>query len=197
MLSSLCMLFFFFFFKQKTAYEIKECDWSSDVCSSDLGAEDLVVHLLVVEVIVVVVASHNHAGTRRAQEHLIYIPLNVHQVSVPISLAHSAVIASNLLHGRPISATLAFADLAELLGFLGAHAVAPRGHPPAIRPTPLPSSPHSPSGRSPSPPPTRACPWGRAGWSCRSGPRSGRGPRRRTGPCSASPTPTDPGRTPA
>ena len=23
-------------FKQKTAYEIKECDWSSDVCSSDL-----------------------------------------------------------------------------------------------------------------------------------------------------------------
>ena len=27
---------FIFFFKQKTAYEIKECDWSSDVCSSDL-----------------------------------------------------------------------------------------------------------------------------------------------------------------
>ena len=27
-----------FFFKQKTAYEIKECDWSSDVCSSDLNA---------------------------------------------------------------------------------------------------------------------------------------------------------------
>src|SRR5210317_2479347 len=29
-------LFFFFFFKQKTAYEFSECDWSSDVCSSDL-----------------------------------------------------------------------------------------------------------------------------------------------------------------
>ncbi len=27
---------FVFFFKQKTAYEVKECDWSSDVCSSDL-----------------------------------------------------------------------------------------------------------------------------------------------------------------
>src|SRR5881275_3625155 len=26
----------FFFFKQKTAYEIVPCDWSSDVCSSDL-----------------------------------------------------------------------------------------------------------------------------------------------------------------
>ena len=30
------ILFILFFFKQKTAYEIKECDWSSDVCSSDL-----------------------------------------------------------------------------------------------------------------------------------------------------------------
>src|SRR5216117_4310623 len=27
----------FFFFKQKTAYEIRKGDWSSDVCSSDLG----------------------------------------------------------------------------------------------------------------------------------------------------------------
>src|ERR1051326_3403532 len=32
----MCKNFCFFFFKQKTAYEIKECDWSSDVCSSDL-----------------------------------------------------------------------------------------------------------------------------------------------------------------
>src|SRR3546814_3593414 len=31
------MLFFcFFFFKQKTAYEMRISDWSSDVCSSDL-----------------------------------------------------------------------------------------------------------------------------------------------------------------
>src|SRR3546814_4176569 len=30
----------FFFFKQKTAYEMRISDWSSDVCSSDLAAED-------------------------------------------------------------------------------------------------------------------------------------------------------------
>src|SRR3546814_5799191 len=30
---------FFFFFKQKTAYEMRISDWSSDVCSSDLWAE--------------------------------------------------------------------------------------------------------------------------------------------------------------
>src|SRR3546814_4666248 len=29
---------FFFFFKQKTAYEMRISDWSSDVCSSDLPA---------------------------------------------------------------------------------------------------------------------------------------------------------------
>src|SRR3546814_2327281 len=31
-------LFFFFFFKQKTAYEMRISDWSSDVCSSDLAS---------------------------------------------------------------------------------------------------------------------------------------------------------------
>src|SRR3546814_15694478 len=30
-------VFCFFFFKQKTAYEMRISDWSSDVCSSDLG----------------------------------------------------------------------------------------------------------------------------------------------------------------
>src|SRR3546814_19922129 len=30
------MYVFFFFFKQKTAYEMRISDWSSDVCSSDL-----------------------------------------------------------------------------------------------------------------------------------------------------------------
>ena len=29
-------IFFVQFFKQKTAYEMNLCDWSSDVCSSDL-----------------------------------------------------------------------------------------------------------------------------------------------------------------
>src|SRR3546814_3144960 len=32
----LVMFFVFFFFKQKTAYEMRISDWSSDVCSSDL-----------------------------------------------------------------------------------------------------------------------------------------------------------------
>src|SRR3546814_8548174 len=37
-------LVFFFFFKQKTAYEMRISDWSSDVCSSDLGVDDVVLY---------------------------------------------------------------------------------------------------------------------------------------------------------
>src|SRR3546814_1988294 len=33
----ICLFDLFFFFKQKTAYEMRISDWSSDVCSSDLG----------------------------------------------------------------------------------------------------------------------------------------------------------------
>src|SRR3546814_6832578 len=32
----MCFIVFCFFFKQKTAYEMRISDWSSDVCSSDL-----------------------------------------------------------------------------------------------------------------------------------------------------------------
>src|SRR3546814_2159810 len=43
-----CMCFScFFFFKQKTAYEMRISDWSSDVCSSDLmivGGDYVFVH---------------------------------------------------------------------------------------------------------------------------------------------------------
>src|SRR3546814_1121954 len=34
--STVCLFLSFFFFKQKTAYEMRISDWSSDVCSSDL-----------------------------------------------------------------------------------------------------------------------------------------------------------------
>src|SRR3546814_7849037 len=35
---------FCFFFKQKTAYEVRMSDWSSDVCSSDLAEDALERH---------------------------------------------------------------------------------------------------------------------------------------------------------
>src|SRR3546814_4095270 len=38
-------MYCFFFFKQKTAYEMRISDWSSDVCSSDLGSRAAAVGL--------------------------------------------------------------------------------------------------------------------------------------------------------
>src|SRR3546814_16345881 len=37
--SAACFVVMVFFFKQKTAYEMRISDWSSDVCSSDLAAQ--------------------------------------------------------------------------------------------------------------------------------------------------------------
>src|SRR3546814_10679231 len=37
----MCVCYVLFFFKQKTAYELRSRDWSSDVCSSDLAAADV------------------------------------------------------------------------------------------------------------------------------------------------------------
>src|SRR3546814_8779238 len=37
-----CVVLLFFFFKQKTAYEMRISDWSSDVCSSDLMPLNLI-----------------------------------------------------------------------------------------------------------------------------------------------------------
>src|SRR3546814_5461330 len=43
----------FFFFKQKTAYEMRMSDWSSDVCSSDLEVADglVAVHIAELEAV--------------------------------------------------------------------------------------------------------------------------------------------------
>src|SRR3546814_15000313 len=38
-------MYVFFFFKQKTAYELRISDWSSDVCSSDLQGDVPVEHV--------------------------------------------------------------------------------------------------------------------------------------------------------
>src|SRR3546814_4185892 len=48
------------FFKQKTAYDMRISDWSSDVCSSDLNEAELAVEPLP-DVDVHPVAPHEHA----------------------------------------------------------------------------------------------------------------------------------------
>src|SRR3546814_18146958 len=64
-----------FFFKQKTAYEIRISDWSSDVCSSDLRSALLVLGLA---------------------EHHLALPVAHWPVAAPVGQHLQAA-----LHGRP------------------------------------------------------------------------------------------------
>src|SRR3546814_10379983 len=63
MLSMFVVLGFFFFFKQKTAYEMRISDWSSDVCSSDL-------QFLRRTIVLVLLAAHDERRHRQRREHL-------------------------------------------------------------------------------------------------------------------------------
>src|SRR3546814_12516710 len=57
-----CVFSYFFFFKQKTAYEMRISDWSSDVCSSDLAARPAA---LDVQLLQHAVLDHRDAGFAR------------------------------------------------------------------------------------------------------------------------------------
>src|SRR3546814_1694701 len=58
-----------FFFKQKTAYDVRISDWSSDVCSSDLFQDpyaSLNPRMTVAEILGEALDTHGLAQTRRA-----------------------------------------------------------------------------------------------------------------------------------
>src|SRR3546814_2813635 len=84
----------FFFFKQKTAYEMRISDWSSDVCSSDLRADE------------------------RAQAWL--EPLNHHPTNVCISAERSLLAALDGSCRTPIAglAMLSTGDALHLQGLI-------------------------------------------------------------------------------
>src|SRR3546814_7593147 len=54
-------VYFFFFFKQKTAYEMRISDWSSDVCSSDLREQTVLYETLVRESMERIERADEHA----------------------------------------------------------------------------------------------------------------------------------------
>src|SRR3546814_14430949 len=60
-----------FFFKQKTAYEMRISDWSSDVCSSDLKVEQVDEYPVLGDLAVfhAVYVDHAHIRRRRSRGH--------------------------------------------------------------------------------------------------------------------------------
>src|SRR3546814_4711356 len=109
-----CFLFlFFFFFKQKTAYELRISDWSSDVCSSDLifallgpnGAGKTTLISIVCGIVTpsagtVTVAGHDHVQGYRAARSLIgLVPQELHTDAFEKVIA--TVSFSRGLFGKP------------------------------------------------------------------------------------------------
>src|SRR3546814_17230303 len=47
----MCCVIIIFFFKQKTAYEMRISDWSSDVCSSDLFGGEEILHRFLLHIL--------------------------------------------------------------------------------------------------------------------------------------------------
>ena len=84
------MILIFFFFKQKTAYEIYQCDWSSDVCSSDLNknfkqGQGIVIHNWILRSIRA--ASGGAAGISRDLFILtLFLPIGMHGFANPCTL---------------------------------------------------------------------------------------------------------------
>src|SRR3546814_9436948 len=94
----------FVLFKQKTAYELRISDWSSDVCSSDLGAAPL-------------------SGTPRNP----FRPVRFE--GIPDKLATAILEDFDILVGEPLNgmtATQGPADRIEFWGFEFIHAVVGR-----------------------------------------------------------------------
>src|SRR5580693_10403119 len=64
------ILFFFFFFSSRRRHTRWNCDWSSDVCSSDLAVGTVLVPEMTSRV-----SSGDHAGARSAQNRAIEFAL--------------------------------------------------------------------------------------------------------------------------
>src|SRR3546814_3068844 len=117
---------FFFFFKQKTAYEMRISDWSSDVCSSDLFLKVAIADRIAT------IPSH------RPQDHITLemAPLEIRHRSVrPISAKHAQ--ASRFLQQSRLDSSPAIVSGIPVAAFLSDSANSYFGaSPPRIREEP-------------------------------------------------------------
>src|SRR3546814_17371222 len=96
----LLVSYFFVFFKQKTAYEMRISDWSSDVCSSDLGMGPVEPAEAYIRSRV---ASLRAANGGQAWDPLIHLSLDWLEANVPAAMpapviVHGAAVAGNFLY---------------------------------------------------------------------------------------------------
>src|SRR3546814_10361600 len=101
------MFILFFFFKQKTAYEMRISDWSSDVCSSDLAT------------------GHPPAGihharlARRHGKHIVIVNVEADALAGPLLAAEAAEagLVYSLAYGDQPALIAEMVDWARSCGF--------------------------------------------------------------------------------
>src|SRR3546814_5096489 len=80
----LCVVIIFLFFEQKTAYEMRISDWSSDVCSSDLGGA-----------LPEVRPAAAPLPSRTPGDHLFHVPVVGSQLDVPTDAGDERALRSD------------------------------------------------------------------------------------------------------
>src|SRR3546814_1791613 len=95
LISTRLLVVFFFFFKQKTAYEMRISDWSSDVCSSDLAPLAVILRF----------ARHRATGkTQRRRDELTIGPIEQEvdraQIGAPFRIAERLPLEEILARDR-------------------------------------------------------------------------------------------------
>src|SRR3546814_5034518 len=90
------LMLFFFFFKQKTAYEMRISDWSSDVCSSELD----VPCISVLDPILMAFASHLNmqSQSRPGRQHMLNAAYFSRMDAMDFALGHDDGQSAGELH---------------------------------------------------------------------------------------------------
>src|SRR3546814_12557861 len=99
----MCIFDVFFFFKQKTAYEMRISDWSSDVCSSDLETIQAQSKREIMSVLVHLTQSEIRALVRRAAHAKGRYLATLMELPRSLSSRRTAVDRKSVLSGKSVS----------------------------------------------------------------------------------------------
>src|SRR3546814_2578487 len=106
----ICIYLFFVFFRQKTAYDLRISDWSSDVCSSDLAGD---VADGVADGVLVVLAEHAAEAEQQTEDRRKQHDLQAHELQDPFAVGAGRLDRVGVLDNTHLPAQPGIADPQE------------------------------------------------------------------------------------